>query len=188
MTIRIALTTGEPAGIGPDICVVVAQRPPVNTELVIIGDQSMLEQRARDLKLPLSLHPFSDSEPSPSSPGKLSILQVGVAQEVIHGKLNTANAEYVLEALRIAIDQVMAGKLDALVTGPVHKGAINEAGIAFTGHTEFLAAHCKKNLTVMMLATEGLRVALATTHLPLAKVPSAINKSCLLYTSPSPRD
>ena len=83
MTIRIALTTGEPAGIGPDICVVVAQRPPVNTELVIIGDQSMLEQRARDLKLPLSLHPFSDSEPSPSSPGKLSILQVGVAQEVV---------------------------------------------------------------------------------------------------------
>ena len=73
----------------------------------------------------------------------------------------------------------MAGKLDALVTGPVHKGTINEAGIAFTGHTEFLAAHCKKNLTVMMLATEGLRVALATTHLPLAKVPSAINKSLL---------
>jgi len=179
VTIRIAVTTGEPAGIGPDISVAVAQRPPVNTELVIIGDQSMLEQRARHLKLPLSLHPFSDCKPSPSSPGKLSILQVDVAQEVIHGELNTANAEYVLETLRIAIDQVMAGNLDALVTGPVHKGAINEAGIAFTGHTEFLAAHCKKDLTVMMLATEGLRVALTTTHLPLAKVPSAINKSLL---------
>ena len=179
MTIRIAITTGEPAGIGPDISVAVAQRPPVDAELVIIGDQTMLEQRARHLKLPLSLHPFSDSEPRPSSPGILSILQVDVAQEVVHGELNTANAEYVLETLRIAIDQVMAGNLDALVTGPVHKGAINEAGIAFTGHTEFLAAHCKKNLTVMMLATEGLRVALATTHLPLAKVPSAINKSLL---------
>ena len=179
MTIRIAITPGEPAGIGPDICVTLAQRPPSDTELVIVGDQATFEQRAQQLNLPLSLQPFSASKPTSSTAGKLTIFQVNVEQEVVPGELNTANAEYVLETLRTATNQVMSGSLDALVTGPVHKGAINDAGVAFTGHTEFLAAHCKQDLTVMMLATEGLRVALATTHLPLAKVPGAINKDLL---------
>lgn len=179
MTIRIAITPGEPAGIGPDICIALAQHPPADTELVIIGDGTTLEQRAQQLNLPLGLQAFSASEPTPSLAGILSIFQVNVAQEVIPGELNAANAEYVLETLRIATNLVAEGKLDALVTGPVHKGAINQAGIAFTGHTEFLATHCEKDLTVMMLATEGLRVALATTHLPLAKVPGAINKSLI---------
>ena len=179
MTIRIAITPGEPAGIGPDICVTLAQRPPSDTELVIVGGQATFEQRAQQLNLPLSLQPFSASKPTSSTAGKLTIFQVNVEQEVVPGELNTANAEYVLETLRTATNQVMSGSLDALVTGPVHKGAINDAGVAFTGHTEFLAAHCKQDLTVMMLATEGLRVALATTHLPLAKVPGAINKDLL---------
>jgi 4-hydroxythreonine-4-phosphate dehydrogenase len=179
VTIRIAITPGEPAGIGPDICVTLAQRPPSDTELVIVGDQATFEQRAQQLNLPLSLQPFSASKPTSSTAGKLTIFQVNVEQEVVPGELNTANAEYVLETLRTATNQVMSGSLDALVTGPVHKGAINDAGVAFTGHTEFLAAHCKQDLTVMMLATEGLRVALATTHLPLAKVPGAINKDLL---------
>ena len=179
MTNRIAITPGEPAGIGPDLAVLTAQHPPPNTELVIIGDRLVLEQRAKLLNLPLSLNQFCSSNSKPSSAGELSFIQVDTQEQVIAGKLNAANADYVLETLRFAANKVMVGELDAMVTGPVHKGNINDAGIAFTGHTEFLAKHCNQDLTVMMLATEGLRVALATTHLPLTEVPGAINKELL---------
>ncbi|NKB33506.1 MAG: 4-hydroxythreonine-4-phosphate dehydrogenase PdxA [Pseudomonadales bacterium] len=179
MTNRIAITAGEPAGIGPDLAIAIAQHPPADTELVIVADQAVLEQRAQALKLPLSLSTFSSKNPKPSSAAELSIIQVDTQEEVIAGELNTGNASYVLETLRIAADKVLAGELDAIVTGPVHKGNINDAGIDFTGHTEFLADHCNKDLTVMMLATEGLRVALVTTHLPLVKVPEAINQELL---------
>ena len=179
MTNRIAITPGEPAGIGPDLAVLIAQHPPPNTELVIIGDHAVLDQRAKLLNLPLSLNQFSISDSKPNSAGELSFIQVDTQEQVIAGKLNPSNADYVLETLRLAADKVMAGELGAMVTGPVHKGNINDAGIAFTGHTEFLAEHCNRDLTVMMLATEGLRVALATTHLPLIEVPGAINKALL---------
>ena len=179
MTNRIAITPGEPAGIGPDLAVLIAQHPPPNTELVIIGDHAVLEQRAKLLNLSLSLKQFSSSDSKPNSVGELSFIQVDTQEQVIAGKLNPSNANYVLETLRLATDKVMAGELGAMVTGPVHKGNINDAGIAFTGHTEFLAEHCNRDLTVMMLATEGLRVALATTHLPLTEVPGAINKALL---------
>jgi len=179
VTNRIAITPGEPAGIGPDLAVLIAQHPPPNTELVIIGDHAVLDQRAKLLNLPLSLNQFSISDSKPNSAGELSFIQVDTQEQVIAGKLNPSNADYVLETLRLAADKVMAGELGAMVTGPVHKGNINDAGIAFTGHTEFLAEHCNRDLTVMMLATEGLRVALATTHLPLIEVPGAINKALL---------
>ena len=179
MTNRIAITPGEPAGIGPDLAVLIAQHPPPNTELVIIGDHAVLDQRAKLLNLPLSLNQFSISDSKPNSAGELSFIQVDTQEQVIAGRLNPSNANYVLETLRLATDKVMAGELGAMVTGPVHKGNINDAGIAFTGHTEFLAEHCNRDLTVMMLATEGLRVALATTHLPLIEVPGAINKALL---------
>ncbi len=179
MTTRIAITPGEPAGIGPDLAVAIAQHPPADTELVIVGDRHTLEQRANSLNLPLTLSPFDPDTPRSNSPGELSIIQVNTSDSVLAGELNTANAAFVLESLRVAADGVLAGELDAMVTGPVHKGNINEAGIQFTGHTEFLAEHCNKELTVMMLATEGLRVALATTHLPLLEVPEAINQELL---------
>jgi len=179
VTNRIVITPGEPAGIGPDLTAILAQRPPADTELVVVGDQSMLKQRADSLDVKLSLIPFSLDSFNPSAPGKLSIIPVQTREEVTAGKLNPANAPYVLDCLRVATDKVIDGELNALVTGPVHKGNINNAGFDFTGHTEFLAEHCQKDLTVMMLATEGLRVALVTTHLPLQKVPGAITRSLL---------
>jgi len=179
MTRRIAITPGEPAGIGPDLCVLLAQRPPPDTELVVVADAALLEQRAVQLGQALSLNPFSGAATRTSVPGELTVLQVDLQATVRIGELNTANSEYVLNTLRTATDSVLRGELDALVTGPVHKGIINDSGIQFSGHTEFLAAYCQQELTVMMLATEGLRVALATTHLPLKKVPGAITKELL---------
>ena len=177
---RIAITPGEPAGIGPDLCIALAQRPPPDTELVVVADAELLWQRAEQLGLPLNLKQFAaDSPATASGPGELSLLQVDLCVPVKVGELNPSNAEYVLHTLRSAADGVLEGRLDAMVTGPVHKGNINDAGISFSGHTEFLAEHLKQELTVMMLATEGLRVALATTHLPLIKVPGAITRELL---------
>lgn len=180
MTHRLALTPGEPAGIGPDLCIALAQRPPEGTELVIVGDPALLEQRADMLKLPLTLRDFEpDTDAAAGRPGELTVLPVSLAAPVTPGQLDPVNADYVLETLRTATTAVLAGELDALVTGPVQKSVINDAGFAFTGHTEFLAELCQHELTVMMLATEGLRVALATTHLPLTKVPGAITRKSL---------
>ncbi len=180
MVYRIAITPGEPAGIGPDLCVALAQQPPNNTQLVVVANAMLLATRAEDLGQPLSLIEFDPhSEPMPSAAGELYIHNISLTNPVRTGALDPANASYVLESLGSAVDLVSQGKLDALVTGPVHKGIINEGGFSFTGHTEFLADHCQQKLTVMMLATEGLRVALATTHLPLEKVPGAITRESL---------
>jgi 4-hydroxythreonine-4-phosphate dehydrogenase len=180
LTNRIAITPGEPAGIGPDLCALISQRPPKNTELVVVADKLVLEDRARILGIPLSLKPYLAGEsPIPSATGELSFIQVNKKIDVTPGVLDQLNSSYVLDSLRTATDGVLSGELDAMVTGPVHKGIINEAGFQFSGHTEYLAKHCKRELTVMMLATEGLRVALATTHLPLSEVPKTINKDLL---------
>lgn len=180
MAHRIALTPGEPAGIGPDLCVALAQRPPAGVELVAVADGGMLERRARRLGLPLSLRPFRPDAPAaPGAPGSLGLIPVGLAAPEEPGRLDPANADYVLDALALAADRVLEGALDALVTGPAHKGVINRAGRAFTGHTEFLARRCGRERAVMMLADGGLRVALATTHLPLAAVPAAITREGL---------
>lgn len=180
MVHRIAITPGEPAGIGPDLCLTLAQNPPPQTELVIVADGELMRARAAELSLPLQLHEFDASEPATATtPGSLSLVGVELAEPVQSGELNPANSNYVLNSLRTAVDRIRKGELDALVTGPVNKAVINDAGFAFTGHTEFLADYCQQSLTVMMLATEGLRVALATTHLPLAEVPGAISKDSL---------
>lgn len=180
MTHRLAITPGEPAGIGPDLCALLAQNPPRGVELVIVADPQLLTDRAQSLGFPLNLKNFDPStEPQQSQPGELTVLPVGLRAEVTAGELNKANAEYVLETLRTAAQAVADGDCDAMVTGPVHKGIINDAGYSFSGHTEYLADFCKQELTVMMLATEGLRVALATTHLPLSAVPAAISKDLL---------
>lgn len=173
---RIALTSGEPAGIGVDLCVQLAQTLLPACELVVLADAELLKQRAKQLKLPLTLHHFNPSKPQPILPaGHLTILPVALKTPVETGILNTENSEYVLELLDKATHGCLNGTFSAMVTAPVHKGIINEAGFAFTGHTEHIALQTGGH-PVMMLATEGLRVALVTTHLPLSKVSAAITK------------
>jgi len=176
---RIALTPGEPAGIGPDLCVQLAQRP-WPAELVVVADPDLLGARARLLDLPLTLLEADPARPpTPLREGTLRVLPVTTTAPVRPGRVDPANAAYVLETLRRAVRGCLAGEFDALVTGPVHKGVINAAGIAFTGHTEFLAAESDTGQVVMMLATPGLRVALVTTHLPLRAVCDAITPARL---------
>ncbi|MEN8177144.1 MAG: 4-hydroxythreonine-4-phosphate dehydrogenase PdxA [Pseudomonadota bacterium] len=165
----LAFTPGEPAGIGPDLCVMLAQQP-MAVQLVAIADPEMLQRRADLLGLPLNLNPFqaATKEPAQAKP-YLNVLPIKLREQESCGQLNPANADYVLECLRVATEGCLKHRFDALVTGPIHKGIINQSGIPFTGHTEFLAELTQAD-PVMMLATEGLRVALVTTHLPLSEV------------------
>ncbi len=177
--LRLLLTPGEPAGIGPDLAVTLAQRP-LQAALAAVGDPDLLLARARQLGLPLRIRSLdSGTLPSPHQPGELQVLPVLLGAAVTAGKLDPRNAPYVLQTLRLAATQVLAGAADALVTAPVHKGVINDAGVPFTGHTEFLAELCGSPTPVMMLVAGTLRVALATTHLPLREVPAAINRKGL---------
>lgn len=174
MTCRIALTPGEPAGIGPDLCVQIAQRPH-GAELVAVADPVLLAQRAEALGLALHLEPMDSARPPvPQRPGVLKFAPASLAAPVACGSPDIRNADYVLETLRTAVGGCMSGVFDAMVTGPVHKAVINEAGHGFIGHTEYLAELTGTPQVVMMLVTAGLRVALATTHLPLAAVPGAV--------------
>jgi len=178
-SLRLALTTGEPAGIGPDLTVLAAQTAR-DYEMVAIGDATLLQQRARELKLTLHCLPYDPQLPRYSQPaGELTVLHVPLGIAVSTGKLDTANAAYVLRTLDIAIDLCTRHQLAAMVTAPVHKGVINDAGIRFSGHTEYLADKTGTEQVVMMLATAQLRVALATTHLPLRDVADAISQPLL---------
>lgn len=177
---RIALTPGEPAGIGPDLCIRIAQQA-WDAELVVVADPDLLAQRARQLGVPLQLQVLDSGSMQSRHRaevkhriGTLKIVPVPLAEPVQCGQLNRANAPYVLETLRVATAACLSGQCDALVTGPVQKSIINDAGIAFTGHTEFLAELSRAEQVVMMLTVPGLRVALATTHLPLRDVSDAI--------------
>jgi len=175
---RLALTPGEPAGIGPDLLVRLIQTPQP-AQLVAVADPALLTGRARALGLPLTCLEYQPGSPrEPNPPGTLWVCPVPLAAAVEPGRLDPANAPYVLATLRVACDLCLTGALDALVTGPVHKGIINDAGIPFTGHTEFLAQQCAAQ-PVMLLATPGLRVALVTTHLPLSQVAAAITAPLL---------
>ncbi len=176
---RVVITPGEPAGIGPDLVVQLAQRSwPV--ELVICADASVLEARAKLLNLPLTLLPYqADNAPLPQQAGTLTLLPVPLRTPVIPGQLSTENGHYVVETLARACDGCLSGEFAALITGPVHKGVINDAGVAFTGHTEFFEERSQSAKVVMMLATEELRVALATTHLPIKAVSDAITPDLL---------
>jgi 4-hydroxythreonine-4-phosphate dehydrogenase len=150
-------------------------------QLVAVADPALLQERARQLGLPLTLHEFDASaEPAGSEPGCLDIIPVTLAKPVRSGHLSVDNASYVLECLRGAVSKCQSGACDALVTGPVHKGIINDAGIDFSGHTEFLAELTATPMPVMMLVADTLRVALATTHLALTEVSAAITPERLL--------
>ncbi len=170
----LAFTPGEPAGVGPDLAVMMAQKD-WNADIVAIADSELLTQRAMELGLPLTLIPYDGTRPkNPMLPGQLFIKHIPLAAPAVAGELNVANGQYVVETLSVASDGNLTGEFDAIVTGPVHKGIINEAGVAFSGHTEFFANKADRSDVVMMLATEGLRVALVTTHIPLAYVAKAI--------------
>jgi len=175
---RLAITPGEPAGIGPDLVVQLAQKPQ-SCELVVYADPQLLLSRADQLGLRLSIREFTGEIAGPTAQGELRVRPVQLSHAVTPGQLCADNAPYVLDTLTAAASDCQNGLVDAMVTGPVHKGIINEAGIAFSGHTEFLAHLTQTPRVVMMLATEGLRVALATTHLPLAQVPDAISQASL---------
>ena len=176
---RIVITAGEPAGIGPELCIRIARRPAA-FERVVVADRKLLESRAQRLGLPIDLSLYQPGQPAlPQLAGQLKVLPVPLPAPAAAGELNPANARYVLDTLRLAIQGCISGEFSALVTAPVHKGIINEAGIPFTGHTEFLARETGAKTVVMMLATEGLRVALATTHLPLDQVSRTITPPLL---------
>ena len=179
MTKSVVITPGEPAGVGPDLVLALAQQAwPV--ELVVCADPALLLERAATLGLNIQLRDYVQGRPAqPQAAGTLTVLPVKTATPVTAGKLDAANSAYVVETLARACDGAISGEFAALITGPVQKSIINDAGIPFIGHTEFFAdrSHCER--VVMMLATEELRVALATTHLPLLAVPGAITRQSL---------
>ncbi len=152
----IAVSTGEPAGIGPELCTSLLEAD-CDADLVLVGDHALLERNAG--------HSLSSEQ----------VLHVPLEVPAMPGRLDTANARYVLAMLDAAIDGCRDGRFDALVTAPVHKAVINDAGIHFTGHTEYLAQRCAAPLPVMLLVGGGMRVALVTTHLPLKDVSAALS-------------
>lgn len=170
----IAVTSGEPAGIGPDICLALA-RHPASARVVILGDREMLENRSRQLGLYVKLRD-PEAEPTPDS---LACLHVPLAAPCRAGALDPRNGRYVIEMLDRAAAGCSTNRFAAMVTAPVHKGTINDSGIHFIGHTEYLAERTGARQVVMMLVGGGLRVALATTHLALKDVPGALNRESL---------
>ncbi len=169
---RLAITTGEPAGIGPEIIAALAQTD-IAADLIAVGDSDALLLAAQARGISLSLETDDGQWRTQRAPGTLRCINIPAPAEVVPGKLDKRNAAYVIATLARAADGCLEGEFDAIVTAPVHKGIINDAGVAFSGHTEFFAARAKCDVA-MLLVAPGLRVALATTHLPLAQVPSAI--------------
>jgi 4-hydroxythreonine-4-phosphate dehydrogenase len=175
---RIALTSGEPAGIGPELCLAIARRE-LPCELVCLADRNLLAERAERLGLDIDLRTYNrpqaaDRPTVRHEPGTLLVEHHPLATPSVPGRLDSANARYVLDLLDRATDGATAGEFSAIVTAPVHKSVIADSGVPFTGHTEYLAARTHAPLPVMMLASKAMRVALATTHLPLKDVSAAI--------------
>ena len=184
MTHPIAITTGEPAGIGPDIALAVASQnckaDNAQDPLILVGNADLLAQRAQALKIQ-EAHNILEAPNAPLQPNAINIFSIPLSHPVHAGELDPANAPYVLETLKQTVQHIEAGHWRAMVTAPLHKGVIIEAGFtSFMGHTEFLAEQTKTDSVVMMLATGDFRVALATTHLPLKSVPEAITQPDLL--------
>lgn len=179
---RIVITTGEPAGIGPDVVIMSAQKKwPV--ELIVCADPNLLLDRAKQINCPLRLRSYhSEKIASPCLPGELSILKMLLSNNTIPGQLNANNNNYVIDTLKRASQGCLNGEFSALVTGPVHKGILNRGNISFSGHTEFLSQINKCKKTVMMLSNRKLRVALATTHIPILSVPKMITQKSLCDT------
>lgn len=183
-TPRLLLTPGEPAGIGPDLAVQIAQQAH-DAQIIAIADPQLLRERADQLGLALKLQLADYTRPArPQVAGELTIDPATIQNPVVTGQLDAANSNYVLATLDRAVDLCLSNAADGLVTGPVNKAVINQAGVPFTGHTDYLAARCQCSPPVMMLATDrgDLRVALATVHIPLAAVPGQITHDLLTHT------
>ncbi len=180
---RLAITSGEPAGIGPDLCLRLAERAWAD-ELVVLCDQQLLATRAAEIGIQVRFRAYDPAQPiTPSQLGEITVCDIKSHVPVVTGMLNPANSEYVIALLDRAIAGCRSNEFAAMVTAPLHKGVINEAGRSFTGHTEYLAEQTDTPLVVMMLAGDTphgpLRVALATTHLPLSAVPAAVTTETL---------
>ena len=179
---RIVITSGEPAGIGPDTCVMIAQAD-WDADLIFAADPELIEAAARALGLPVAVTAYDPAAAArPSRAGRMKILASRCARTPVPGTLDGANARYVLDLLDRACDGCVRGEFAAMVTAPVQKSVLSDAVVAFTGHTEYLAARTHARWPVMLLACERMRVALVTTHLPLAAVPAAITADRLLAT------
>ena len=171
----IALTPGEPAGIGPDLVIRLSQHASsADRRIVVLADHQLLLDRATQLGQSIDLPEWHTDTEAP-----VSLLSIPTEVVVRPGHLDTRNSAYVLQTLERAVDGCLSGEFDALVTGPVHKGIINESGIHFSGHTEFLAQRCGTEQVVMMLVAGSLRVALVTTHIPLSRVSDTITQPLL---------
>ncbi len=175
---RIALTAGEPAGVGPELVAQLAALA-VGAELVLIADRALVAQRAAAIGAAVRLEAWPVDPAAP--PGTLAIIDIPLRVPSVPGRLDRANAAYVLDTLARAAAGAASREFDAIVTAPVHKGIINDAGIAFSGHTEFFAERAQCDV-VMLLVADRLRVALATTHMALADVPAAITRESLAST------
>ena len=179
---RIIITPGEPAGIGPDITIEIAQQP-WHAELVVIADPDLLLERAKLIGKSIKLIECNLEQPATAhQPGTLQMLPVKCKAAPLAGALNPENSSYVIKTLELAASLCQQQIAQAMVTGPVHKGVINQAGIPFTGHTEFLADYCHVQHTVMLFVVNHLKIALATTHIPLSEVPKAITEKRLILT------
>ena len=172
---RLVLSSGEPAGIGPDLCLQLSNNTAV--EIVIIGNRELFQQRANKLGIDFNLPDYQAEKPPRA--GHCCLLDIPLKNACVTGKLDSDNAHYILTMLERATQGCLDNEFAAMVTAPIHKGNINNAGIPFTGHTEFLAQLCNTKTPLMMLATEGLRVALATTHIPLHQVAENITTETL---------
>jgi 4-hydroxythreonine-4-phosphate dehydrogenase len=183
---RLLVTAGEPAGIGPDLCLTLAGQPSAalqNTEIIIVADLGLLLDRASLLGLSIDFCQVSLKDPITATlENQLKVLHVPLKVESRPHHLDADNSAYVLNTLNIACDACLKGQAHAMVTAPVHKGILNEAGTAFSGHTEYLQARCHVDQVVMMLACDAMRVTLATTHLPLKDVSAAITPTLLTQT------
>ena len=181
---RLVVTSGEPAGIGPDLCLMLASEAQ-KQEIITLACPELLKQRAQELGLQkvvittVSLQELESAQPIANNLHQIKVLPLSLAEKVVPGQLNVNNAAYVINMLNIAIDGCQSGVFDALVTAPVQKSVIADSGIHFTGHTEYLADRTHTEKVVMMLATEDLRVALVTTHIPLKDVAAAIDAKLL---------
>lgn len=172
----LLVTSGEPAGIGPDLCLELAH---LEWPVVVLADKALLLERSALLGRQIHIHDYNPNEPVLPKPGSLTVLSIPCPSPVLPGQLNLKNASYVIEMLCMATDKCLNAEFSALVTAPVHKAIINQAGMEFTGHTEFLAKRCGVNQVVMMLACKSMKVALVTTHLPLRKVADAITRETM---------
>ncbi|MDF1758275.1 MAG: 4-hydroxythreonine-4-phosphate dehydrogenase PdxA [Legionellaceae bacterium] len=175
----LLVTSGEPAGIGPDICLTLKDSL---LPIVVLADSDLLLARAYQLGIELNIEEYIPGAEVVARPGCLTVWSIPCNKTPIAGKLDVANAEYVLKMLKTAAEQCLSANFSAVITAPIHKGIINQSGISFTGHTEFFANICGARSVVMLLASKLMRVALATTHIPLKDVSQSLTKESLQDT------